>query len=251
MKNILTLLIGICLSFYSYSLCSYSGLSVFPNNKNIYQNSIFIVDGYAQSQEIILGLNKGYDIYLKSGSQKIKLLVTETLEGQFRLTQAVLKPERELTAGLEYTLCIDNLPEYETLNRYNYTSEKYELIKYLVIAGNDTEKPEITAIPKEVNKSLIYYGCGPSVHVVFSNTAKDSTEIIIKTTVKNLKTGKETIYYIEPEGESIEVGHGMCSGAFEFEDGIQYEVDFTFMDASGNQTPMGGESIKFTKPKNE
>ena len=43
----------------------------------------------------------------------------------------------------------------------------------------------------------------------------------------------------------------MCSGAFEFEDDIQYEVDFTFMDASGNQTQMGGERIKFTKPKNE
>ena len=251
MKNILTLLIVISLNFYTYSLCSYSGLSVFPKNKNIYQNSIFIVDGYAQSQEIILGLNKGYDIYLKSGGQKIKLLVTETLIGQFRLTQAVLKPEIALTAGLEYTLFIDNLPKYETLNRYNYTNEKFELIKYLVLPENDYEQPKISSTPKEMDKSLIYYGCGPSIHVIFNNTAKDSIDIIIKTTVKNLKTGKETTYYIEPEGESIEVGHGMCSGAFEFEDDIQYEVDFTFMDASGNQTQMGGERIKFTKPKNE
>jgi hypothetical protein len=87
---------------------------------------------------------------------------------------------------------------------------------------------------------------------VFSNPATDNSEIIIKTTVKNLKTRKETTYYIEPNQEVINVGHGMCSGAFAYvEDDEHYEIEFAYMDSSGNLTPWTGERIKFTKPTPE
>ncbi len=72
--------------------------------------------------------------------------------------------------------------------------------------------------------------------------------MLIKTTVKNLKTGKETTYYIQPEEGKINVGHDMCSGAFDFDDSENYEVGFSFMDASGNLTEWTGDRIKFTKP---
>lgn len=38
----------------------------------------------------------------------------------------------------------------------------------------------------------------------------------------------------------------MCSGAFKFADGNEFEVAFSFMDASGNLT-ASGERIKFTR----
>jgi hypothetical protein len=63
-----------------------------------------------------------------------------------------------------------------------------------------------------------------------------------------VKTGKETSYYIVPDSDKIYVGHGMCSGAFVFDEGNNYELEFTFMDASGNFTSWTGERIKFTKP---
>ena len=44
----------------------------------------------------------------------------------------------------------------------------------------------------------------------------------------------------------------MCSGAFDFEENSNnYEVEFSFMDASGNLTSWTGERIKFTKPTKE
>ena len=141
---------------------------------------------------MILGLNKKHNIYLKSGNKKINLLVTEICVGQFYLTQAVLKPETELEAGLEYTMFIDDLPKYESFRKYNKTTHKYEPVTYKVVAERDNEKPQLSAKPKELNKTLVFYGCGPSIHVVFSNSAKDNSDIIVKTTVKNLKTGKET-----------------------------------------------------------
>jgi hypothetical protein len=219
--------------------------------QEIKQNSIFIIEGYSQSQNIILGLNKKHNIYLKSGSRKIKLLVTKILVGQFSLTQALLKPEFVLQAGLEYTMYIDNMPEYETLTNYNRKTYEHEVVKYKVLPENDIEKPRIASKPKEIKKTLVHYGCGPSIHVVFSNPSKDKSEIIIMTTLKNLNTKKEVSYFIEPQIDKIKVGHGMCSGAFDFEGSDNYEVEFSFMDSSGNITPWTGERIKFSKPTKE
>jgi hypothetical protein len=248
MKQLLTLLLAFFCITTVFADCAGSGFSVFPNGKTIMQNSIFVIDGYAESQHVILELNKKHNIFLKSGNKKVKLLVTEICVGQFYLTQALLKPETELEAGLEYTLIIDNLPEYENLKRYNNTTHNFEPITFRVESGTDNAKPILLTQPVEKDKSLVHFGCGPSIHVVFNNPAKDDSEIIVRTTVKNLMTGKETNYYILLENDLIRVGHGMCSGAFVFDNGNNYEVEFSFMDASGNLTSWKGDRIKFTKP---
>ena len=251
MKKLLLIIAGLFLTASVYADCAWTGLWVFPNGQTIKQNSIFILDGYLESQKVILELNRKYNIYLMSGQKKVKLLVAETCVGQFELTQAVLRPETELVAGLEYTMVIDSLPQYESIKKYNYTTHKYEPLTYKVIAEKDMEKPQLSARPKELKKSLEYFGCGPAIYVVFSNPAKDKSDIIVKTTVKSLKTGKETTYYVKPDGDKINVGHGMCSGAFEFDDGNKYEVAFSFMDSSGNLTAWTGKRIKFTRPIKE
>jgi len=252
MKQLLIIIIGLFSTATVYADCAGTGLWVFPSGPTVKQNSIFVLDGYAESQNVILGLNKKHNIYLKSGNKKIKLLVTEICVGQFYLTQAVLKPETELEAGLEYTMYIDSLPEYESFNKYNNTTHKYEPVSYKVVSEKDNEKPQLTTRPKELKMTLVHYGCGPSIHVVFSNPAKDNSAIIVKTTVKNINTGKETTYYIQPDGDKIKIGHGMCSGAFDFEDDSNnYDVEFSFMDASGNLTAWTGERIRFSKPTKE
>jgi hypothetical protein len=250
MRKLLSIIIGLFCAVSSYADCAGHGLWVFPSGQTIKQNSIFVLDGYAESQNVILGLNKKYNIYLKSGNKKVKLLITEVCIGQFYLTQAILKPETELEVGLEYTMYIGDLPKRENFNKYNNTTNKYELVTYKVVSEKDFEKPQLLIKPKELEKTLVHYGCGPSIHVVFSNPAKDESEIIIRTTVKNLKTGKETTYYIQPDGDRIKVGHDMCSGAFDYDQNNNYEIEFSFMDASGNLTKWTGKRIKFTKPIN-
>lgn len=251
MKYLLSLFISFIMAVSAYANCAGTGLSVFPQGPNIRQNSIFIIDGYAKSQHVILDLNTRHAVYLKSGNKKVKLLVTEICVGEFFLTQALLKPETKLEAGLQYTLCIDGLPEYESLNRYNSKTDHYEPLTYQVVTGKDTEKPNVMSKPKELGKSLVHYGCGPSIYVAFDNPAKDASEVIVRTTVKNIKTGKETTYYLQPDQSKLKVGHGMCEGAFTFDEGEHYEVEFSFMDASGNITAWTGERIRFTKPVKE
>jgi hypothetical protein len=84
--------------------------------------------------------------------------------------------------------------------------------------------------------------------VDFDFPIRDSSEVAIQTTVKNIKSGVETTYYIMPQNNQILVGHGMCSGAFTFDESNDYEVEFSFMDSSGNITSWVGDRIKFTKP---
>jgi hypothetical protein len=251
MKQLLTILAALFLTASVYADCKSNLLRVFPTGKTIRQNSIFVLEGYAKSQKVIVELNSKYNIYLKSGQKKVKLLVTEICVGQFYLTQAVLRPETALEAGLEYTMYIDSLPKYEDLSIYNYKTNKHEPVTYKVIAGNDIDKPQLSARPIEIGKKLEHFGCGPAKSVIFSNPAKDNSEIIVKTTVKNLQTGKETTYYIKTDGDKINVGHGMCSGAFTYDDNDYYDIEFSFMDASGNLNAWTGERIEFTRPVKE
>jgi len=251
MRQTLTLLIGLFWTVSLYADCLGDGLYVFPTGNTIRQNSIFVLDAYAHSQNIIARLNKKHPIYLRSGEKKVMLIVRQICVGQFDLTQAILVPESQLESGLEYELLIDSLPQSESLKRYNRKTKEYELIKFKVVAGIDIDKPVLTSKPKEIDKSYALFGCGPAMSVNFDFPVLDSSEVLIKTTVKNVKSGVETTYYIQPDNNQISVGHGMCSGAFTFDDSNDYEIEFSFMDASGNVRTWEGKRINFTKPTDE
>lgn len=248
MKTILTIIISALSIANLYAMCASNGLYAFPSGKTIRQNSIIIIDGYATSQDVVKELNKKFPVYLVSGKHKINLTVKEILIGQFRLTQAVLIPETSLTAGLDYTLVIDRLPKDESFDRWNSELKKSEPIVYTVVQGLDNTRPIFNATPKEIKKSHFYYGCGPSIHVVFDCNVIDSSEYLVKATVKSLKSGIETSYYVKPDKGIVNIGHDMCAGAFNFDEGDNYEIEFSIMDASGNLTAWTGDRIKFTKP---
>lgn len=249
MKKAIQLLILLLLPVAGFSKCTSSGLTFWPSAKTIYENSIFVIDGYATSQKIIEGLGLTYKVYLKSGGQKINLKVQETNTGQFRLTQAILKPETNLTPGLEYELVIENLKDLATqVSRYNVTTNKYEKVKWKVIAGNDSIAPSWVIKPSFKNNIYTMFGCGPEIFSNFNFSASDNSSLLVRTTVKNISTGKETSYYLDTKDNTIAIGHGMCAGAFDFDDGEKYEVEFSLFDSSGNITPWTGERIKFNKP---
>lgn len=249
MKSFLSFFLILSFIQFAFADCAGNGLWVFPKSKNILQNTRFVLNAYANSQFIISELNKQHPVYLKSSNQIIKLNVLEICEGQFYLTQAVLVPESNLTAGVEYTFCIEGIGDYESLTRYNPENKKYEPLTYLVSEGVDTQSPVLNSKPKELKKEYIHYGCGPSVHVIFNNPAIDSSEMIIQTTVTNLETHEVIKYYLEPQENELAVGHGMCSGAFQFKEWTKYEIGFVYMDCAGNQTPWTGPNLVFTKPK--
>ena len=235
------------IGFKSFADCGGGGLTAFPHSGKIRKNCVFVVDGYASSQKVIQGLTKKFPVYLKSGSEQIPLKVLEICVGDFYMTQAILKPEKPLTSGKEYQLIIENLPGHNQLSVYNPKTHKSDPISYFVTDASDTDAPVWTQKPKEKDKSLVHFGCGPSIHVNFKLNVKEESDFLIRTTVKNVKTGSETTYYIGSEDNVLSIGHGMCSGAFDFDDSVNYEAKFAVMDFSGN---VSGETewVAFTKP---
>lgn len=239
----LFLLIG----FRSSADCGGRRLFALPANGNIKPTTVFMLEGYSLSQAVIKGLNNQFPVYLQSGNEKIPLLILETHTGQYSVTQALLKPEKPLIPGKNYQLIIDSLPEGEVFGSYNTNTRQYDPISYLVTGENDTEKPQWINKPKERDKSVEHFGCGYSTHVNFSFKAEDQSDLMIKTTVKSIETGKETVYVLLVGTDMLYVGHGKCAGAFDFDDGMNYQAKFMLLDTSGNISEET-EWIAFTRP---
>ncbi|MEP7254294.1 MAG: hypothetical protein ABI666_00890 [Ferruginibacter sp.] len=231
--------------------CTGNGISCWPNTSTIKANPVFVITFYAYSHGIVAGLNTKNAIYLRSGEEKVRLKVVEVCIGQFRLTQVILKPGSELIPGREYELVIDSLPAYERIQKWNKKTFKSEPPKWKVLNEIDTEFPTWTELPKFKSKSIAYFGCGPSLAVNFGFTAADGSDLLVKTIVKNRKTGKFITYYLESPDNNIAVGHSMCSGAFDFDSDDEYEVSFALMDASGNPGCLTTAAIYFTGPTAE
>lgn len=254
MKNYFGILFFLMATMNAKADCSSSAIYFWPETNSIKQNSMIIITGYGTSQKIITKLNRSYPVYLKSGEKKIKLLVQEIAVGQFALTQAILKPEKTLEAGLEYTLYVDDLSENGVeISKWNSETKEFEPVKWKVDEGIDTEIPKWVSTPVETEKSYVPFGCGPAIYVHFSFKVSDTTEnLLLKTTVTDLKTKIATTYYLKAQdNKSIKIGHGMCSGEFDFSEGENYEVTFDLVDASGNTAKWIDKKIKFTKPSSE
>lgn len=244
MKTLLLLI----LPFLAYADCSINGIWVFPGKSEIRTNSLFVITGYAKSQQIITQLNTRYNAYLFDGAEKVPLVVTETYAGGFQLTQAVLKPQRALLANHSYKLIIENLPESEKVMRYDETNYKTGTAEYLVLDSDDIQAPSFSKDAKEIHKAFVLYGCGPAVYVVFNCPISDQSEYLVKATVKNLKSGAANTFYVSPVKNQLRIGHGMCSGAFTFEQDASYAVSFTIMDASGNTVEWTKKPVPFAVP---
>ena len=249
MQRLLVLLAFLSCSILVKADCSANGIYSWPNTTAVKSNPVFVLTFYLFSQQIVPGLNKQHAVYLQSATQKVPLLITEICKGQFNLTQVILRPARQLTAGMEYLLVIDSLPKYEGISKWNKEIRKAEAPKWKVLKEADTGFPQWTSMPKYESKSYTRFGCGPSLSVVFGFAATDESDILIKTTVRNIKTGEYSTYYVESTDKTrIGVGHGMCAGAFDLKANDEYEVNFSLMDASGNPGCMASDPIRFTGP---
>ena len=232
MKKIMLLFSLILASAPAFAKCSSSGIYFWPSGTTVQENTIFSIEGYMNSQSLITKLGKNYDVYLKSATDKIALHVQEICAGQLSITQAILKPERNLIAGQEYTIVISNkdLREQETEDIASYTKS------WTVAEGKDDILPAWKSKPVFKKNDFEMYGCGPAASSIFSFSASESSAFLVRTTVKNVETGTESVYYLNPYENQISIGHGMCSGAFVIEGGGKYEVEFSLLDASGNVT---------------
>ncbi|MBL0911467.1 MAG: hypothetical protein IBJ09_03765 [Bacteroidia bacterium] len=249
MRSIAIILSVFFLALSAQARCSSRGLYTYPSEGELSANSLFLLEGYALSREVVRGLNAKFPVYLLSDKgEKVKLIVKEYNEGQFYLSQALLQPEKGLNMGETYTFCIDSLPPYEALGRYNASTGKNEKLRYTISKTADLEKPVLRSGPVFWKDEYAMFGCGPLSYVHFRMDVEDRSLLLVKATVQDMQSGKTSTFYLLSGGRELSLGHGMCSGSFAFEQGKEYEVQFAYMDASGNRLETPSGKIRFRGP---
>lgn len=248
MKKFLFLLILTISTTIAKADCTMGNVSCWPTKSTINRNSLIIIEFYGFNQTYIPEITKLNQILLKSGKDKVQLKIIEINKGEFELTQIILQPEKLLQPGLEYELNVGGYGKNEIITRQNPVSKKMETVKWLVNDKIDKEKPKWISMPSFQSKTKSQFGCGPAKWVNFNFTSSDNSEMLIKATVKSIKTNTETIYYLKTENNQIRIGHGMCSGAFHFDKGDDYEVTFSLMDESGNISKQKSKPYRFSQP---
>lgn len=233
--------------------CAGSGLYFWPNGKNLSSSSIIMIEGYAASQNLIDTLCELYPVYLVHEDEKIALKIKEIRKGQFYLTQVLLIPEKRLSAGKTYSLVIEGLEEdYTAATRWNSNTQKHESVEWTVMDEGDAVPPAWEIKPTLIGTDVVHYGCGPAEFASFKLSVKDDSPVLVRVSVTGKSSGINTIYYLDITGKNeLEIGHGMCSGAFTFETDKEFDVRFDLLDAAGNVTTWQDDEMTFPKPKGD
>lgn len=227
-----------------FGMCNTSGIYVWPKAGEISPNSIFVIEGYFESQNLIRQIGKMQHVYLMSDHDTVLCSVTKRYEGQFYLTQAVIVPNKLLVAGQTYRLFINHLNSTDSTD-FNRNKDKF-----VWKVGHSTDKisPEWKNAPKEFYKGCTQFGCGPAISVTFCASTIDNSPVLVLARIRNMKNDSIAEYYIQADSCTFSVGHGMCSGPFVFEDSSEYEGTFHLMDASGNISNGPGVTVQFMSP---
>ncbi|WP_416442708.1 hypothetical protein ACH3O9_17850 [Leeuwenhoekiella sp. A16] len=239
MKKIILLLFVFFGIKSGFAECAMSGMEFFPEQKEISLNSMFIIQGYALSEKTINSFNER-KIYLESKSgELIELNLQEILKGQMQLTQAIFCPSSELKPDTQYFLKYADQTENEEreMRRYNRETKESEKVYW-----KTTDKKALKTLNSTLNiefdkTEVILYGCGASANAIFNVKNKSNFEIWYKTEVIYLNTNGKKVFYIQELNGKLNVGHGMCAGAFTYDYKGKYKVRFTPMNTDGKSLP--------------
>jgi hypothetical protein len=238
MKAILSFICALFISAIAHADCTDAGLYFWPQGNYVQQNAIFTIEGYADSRRLIEQLSEGrHEIYLISENHKVKLLVSEPLKGAMGVKMAILTPSEELHSGAVYELSIPNRELYyygEELEREHPETGEKGPITWTVIQGTDTIAPAFVSAPTLKGSSYNMYGCGSSSFLKVKFDINDTSEVMVKTTLTDLKTGSNRTYIVLYRRGGVYLGHGMCSGEFSVRQDGKYAATFVLIDACGN-----------------
>ncbi|HEX2901258.1 MAG TPA: hypothetical protein VHS96_16195 [Bacteroidia bacterium] len=207
-----------------------------------------MVEGYYMDQVVARAICKKYPAYLVAGNERVELQVVKICEGEFRLTQALLQPKSTLKQGLAYHLVINNRRDTSAFKRYDFKLEQYVPLEWTVLGEADHEAPAWSTAPIEVDRHYTLFGCGPSLGVSFAIACQSDQQYRVRAEVRAVGKSKWTDYYLPVENGMVEIGRGMCAGAFLLRDAAEFEVQFSLVDMAGNQSKVWDSPIRFKAP---
>ena len=178
------------------------------------------------------------DAELVSGDRRVELRVVETLKGSFDLQQWVLVPEVPLEPGRRWVLELDGEPLVQ------YFDGKHQPATWTSAASDEALAWRGT--PQVRSTERAHFGCGPAVSVVVDVPVAGA--VAIEATVRRVDGGQEGTARVPVTDGQVVLGHGMCAGAFELDEGVEYFADLVAVDARGKELVADDSPIRFTAP---
>ncbi len=231
--------------------CAQDYISLFPKGENIQQNGLIVIEGNGMAQKVINELTFLHPIYLQSGGHKVDLKLQEICMGQKNETQILLRPESELVVGGKYELKVDGLEgdEKRFFQREDEQGNSF-FISWTVASEAYLESPVWKSLPRFGTLIGDKQGeCERTVYAAFVVDIDAPYETLVKTEVVDLVTNKSSFYYLPIEEGSVWVGSEYRGGAFDLEEGHNYQVRFDVLDAVGNATGDWTDWTSFQMPE--
>lgn len=194
-------------------------------------NGRIIIGGFGTVQSDVEKL-ASYGPSLVATGHRVAFTVNQTNVGEMKIAQAILVPSEALKPGLNYRLTWKKRPP-GFAQPANWTTGK----------SRDDTVPTWLSTPFPQPGERHEFGCGPAVNARVDLAPLDDSPFLIRARVT--RGTQSTEYLLRwTKGESLAIGHGMCSGAFELQDS-EWTLELSAVDAAGNEAPAPGTAIRF------
>jgi hypothetical protein len=83
---------------------------------------------------------------------------------------------------------------------------------------------------------MAMFGCGPAIEARVKVGLEDASELLVRAKVSRPDGSSKQYLLPAPKSGVLEIGHGMCAGAFEIGGDQEWSLELTAVDAAGNAT---------------
>lgn len=222
----------------SQAKCAPWGIRVWPaKDTTIPSEARIAVSGYGSDQGFVRKL-AAHSPVLVDGDERVPVEVVATYQGQ-NFIRAVLVPVRILEAGRTYALEVER------------NGARRSLGQWLVSNPSEDSPLRWESAPRVVDSTYIRYGCGPAAHVhVAAPIAGGSGPVAVRATVRPLDVSGAGAaqYELAVVRGLVELGYGMCGGAFTLRPGARYGVTLEAIDQAGRTVPAPGGEFTIVGP---
>ena len=224
------MIVALVVESLAFAKCGGGGLSTWPaSGGEIGPSAQIVVVGTGSASDQVADLGARADLALVSGADRIPLEIEAILAGSFRTTQAVLRPIAAPDPGRRWTLEGAGIEAH-----------------FAAVAHDPPHPPAWRGAPQVLSTSRVEYGCGPAVRVNLSARVEHAVQV--EATVWAAGTDDRAIARLLIEDGAVTIGHGMCAGAFELEQGRSYFADLVAVDAAGRRVRADDSPIPFEAP---
>lgn len=233
------LLLALSLLTPAHADCMAGSLSVWPPaNAAIPAGGQVVLHAYGSERPRLGALHRG-DVVLVQGDRQIPLTPVGGHHGSFMDDQALFVPAEPPGPG-SWALHVEGAP----LTQWTRAAGQHTVA--WTFERTEPATPHWTASPEVVDRSREHFGCGPGVDVAVLVPTEGATWI--ETTLSPVGRDDAVTARVPIEAGRISIGHGMCSGLFELEQGTVYEATLVAIGPDGQRVHAENGPLRFEAP---